>query len=221
MKNHTSLLELVIIMSLMVACIPLLLALVRTCNTTGYTYLQDKTLINRVYFDQLVVQDALGVDWYYNEEEDRYYSEDGRISGKVDGQTSSYYTAEGISFLRLNKAACYALPFIQDDYCPDYNKTDSVSSPVMNVYFDGGQNTYPNKKYLDFRDTTCVANPVWGSTNYLHVYRGWKGLRTTATARFVSTNSLVNLPPEREVYMVWDAHNKTWVLTPINWRLSY
>lgn len=44
MKNHTSLMELVCIISLMVGCVPLLLLLILACHSTSYSYLQDKSI---------------------------------------------------------------------------------------------------------------------------------------------------------------------------------
>ena len=217
MKNHTSLLELVIMMSLMVACIPLLLALIKSCNTARYTYLQDKSLINKVYFEQVVVQDEDSVDWYLNEANNKYYSEDGRVAINVTGNTTMYYASEGISLLRLNKAAVSALPYIQDDYCPT---NSSITGVVQNVYLDAGKVAYPDKSYLDFRDANRSAIS-FGDANWLDIRRGWRAFRTSEVKKFYEDAGLSALDSKAYLYLVWDAHHGTWVLTPINWRLSY
>lgn len=218
MKTNTGMLELVVMLSLMVASIPLLLGLVRTCNITGYTYLQDKSLLSKVYFEKVVFQDENGIEWTYNEADGKYYGDNGGVRTTPPANSDVYYVSEDISILTLNKAAVNAMPYIQDDYCPDNGER---AGEVQSFYLDANKSEYPNKDYLDFRDTTKVATPGFGSSNWVSIKRGWKSYRESETKDYSNVLAATGFSKDKELYLVWDAANSVWVITPINWRIAY
>lgn len=117
MKNHTSLLELIILLSLMVGCIPLLVALMRVCKISSYDYLSDKSIVTNVYYEDMYVDNA---------------------NHKV------YYLPYDIRNLGMNISGVYAMAFIQDDYCPDSGKYvlyDAVTVDDPNRYYTSEYST--------------------------------------------------------------------------------
>lgn len=93
MKAHTGFFELVIIMVFIVAGVPLMMALMKTCQKSQYDYMEDKT----VYKMGSVVE--------YN----------------YDPITKSYVPTN-LAPINLDYGAAMLLAIVQDDYCPESGK---------------------------------------------------------------------------------------------------
>lgn len=96
MKNQTSMLELVIVITLLLGCLPIFTQLVITCNKTNYMYMEDKSLQKlsaHLETDEIIINGT-----------------------KLEIP---------IEFRRLNITLTDAMiiPFIQDDYCPTFGQS--------------------------------------------------------------------------------------------------
>lgn len=89
MKGATGFFELIVLLVLMCASIPLVVALMMRCNATFYTYMDDKTTVNKSEF---VVYEDVG----------------GNVYMPVDKRP-----------INFNLATVFAMPFVQDDWTPD------------------------------------------------------------------------------------------------------
>lgn len=90
MKAHTGLFELVLIVIFIVACVPLLITLVITCNRSKFRYLDDKTV----------------------------YSMGGIVEYVYDSNTNSYLPVN-LAPIKLDMGGAQLIALIQDDYCPE------------------------------------------------------------------------------------------------------
>jgi len=95
MKSHTSLLELILIMALLVGCLPLFTQLIIKCQKTEYIYMSDKSLVKKSSFIEYEPTTINGVETL--------------IPKDLRGVHMPY-------------AAAMALPYVQDDYVPDEGK---------------------------------------------------------------------------------------------------
>ena len=109
MKAHTGFIELVIMMAMMVACVPLLCTLVVTCDRTKMNYLEDKTIYK--------MSDS--VEW---------------DKSVVNGKT--VLVPSTLAPIGIDYGGAQIIALVNDDYCPDDGKiirynydADSVNSP--------------------------------------------------------------------------------------------
>lgn len=92
MKAHTGITDLIMIMVFIVAGVPLLLSLMRACNNSRFSYLDDKTVYNMYDSVEYVpVKDP-------------------------DGHTSMVPT--NLAPISLDYGGAQLIALIQDDYCP-------------------------------------------------------------------------------------------------------
>lgn len=107
MKVHTGYLELVIIIALMIACVPLLCTLMYTCNSTKMSYLDDKTIYK--------MSDS--VTW-----------ETATIDGR---QTLVPSTLAPIS---IDYGGAQIIAVVNDDYCPEDGKVIHYDYDSSSIY---------------------------------------------------------------------------------------
>jgi hypothetical protein len=132
MKVSSGMMELVIMMALMVSSVPLLCALVITCNGTKMDYLSDKSVMH--------VSDS--VEW---------------VTVKRDGKT--YYYPDNLAPIQIDYGGAQAIAIVNDDYCPDDGKIvrfdytnnsvlKAISSDAATLEIKDGWKSLVNKAWL-------------------------------------------------------------------------
>lgn len=95
MKAPQGLIELVLVVSIMMAGVPLLTSLVRVCSLTEMRYIEDKTMYNAV--------DSIEYELIQN-------------------GNQVYYQPKMLAPINIDYGGALAIAIVNDDYCPDTSK---------------------------------------------------------------------------------------------------
>lgn len=200
MKNHTSLMELVIIMSLMVGAIPLLALLMNLCRITEYSYLKDKSIKNTVFLDEG------GYPIYGN----NIALTEPMIAGL------SYIQDDYCPALISCVCGCNDIK-----NCTCSPSCNTSTRHTMRVYYDTNGAKF-NKESIQRYLSSPVVVSVGDNTNSLIVTDGWKTRRTRVTLDKWGVQSLYRtMDIGEERYLVWNATNKCWVIAYDTPHLAY
>ncbi len=107
MKASQGFSELIIIMAFMIACVPLLLTLVRTCNNSEMEYLNDKTIYK--------MTDS--VEWVLD-----------------DNNGHKIYVPTNLAPISLDYGGAQVMAVLQDDYCPDDGRQYYFNFDADSIY---------------------------------------------------------------------------------------
>lgn len=192
MKNHTSLLELVIITSLLVAAVPLLVQLVTVCNKSTYDFLDDKTLVNKSsYIEYEIVDDGSGRDLYVPKD------------------------MRGIS---MDLGDTFIIPLIQDDYCPNEGRKVFYDLGTTDKTLDAKSNSFITRRDYIFEPSSSenISNYLnitngWKSRKIDETSRIFNNtMFVVDDGTKLKTSKDIQVSP---VYLVWNYKANCWVLT--------
>jgi hypothetical protein len=173
MKVQTGLAELILIVSMMVASIPLLCTLVRVCNTTQMDYLSDKTVYK--------VSDS--VDWTLQ---------------TIDGHKVLVPTS--LAPVSIDYGGAQILAIINDEYCPSEGRLVRYSYNTNSVFSSciSGNNklvltddVYKNKTDEWKAQLSATSNWSLAGTN---LYLVWNA----KDEQWMITSQYVNIFEERK-----------------------
>ncbi len=122
MKAHTGFIELVLILSMMVACVPLLMTLVITCNRTKMNYLSDKTVYK--------ISDS--IEW---------------VEQNVNGKKT--LVPSTLAPIGIDYGGAQIIALINDDYCPEDGKFIYYSYDTDSVFTAHSEQTTPSLSIVD------------------------------------------------------------------------
>ena len=201
MRANSGLMELIFVLFLMVAAIPLYTALVIQMNNDTFYYLDDKTVYE--------LSDNIQIAEYTIE--------------CLDNEGNIYYTPVLLPTypdnVRIDFGAAMALPIVQDDYCPqntDYKYEFNVNKgryEISKIFFD-------NKVTYQY-DWPLTHNPDMGLYT-MEIQDGWGAVlldKANQVRNQVGSNQLwkwamCKINNElRKFYLVWDNSTNSWIIT--------